>query len=196
MARPKRDANGVCTDYKCRYCGICERLNTEKCCRSVNKYQKKIAEWLGWCSMVAADVVGIDCSISALKKRRQALLDGLGEDDLYRVDTLVSNMKQTPGIKVRFMHDGVERSCFECVYCEKSLNEDPCRNCLGERSYSDKIYPSARNFQPKDRSKEIACKELSEKHRHVFDELLRDVDSSNISVCEVIAYMLEDLGAK
>lgn len=206
MARQNRDANGVCTDYKCRYCGLCERLNTEKCCRSLPEYQKKIEAWDRKMKRIAAEVVAITMAETELKSIRSSILDKLRGVDLDRVCRLKEIAERRPGIRIRFMKDGVEQSCFNCVHCNKTFEDEPCRNCLGgAERYTNVIpdpsgqferYEYASHFEPKNQDREAVIRELAERYRPMVEGIKKDAKSKNVSVYEILAYMIGDFGAK
>ena len=200
MGRKLVDADGVCTDYKNMYCGICNRLNTAKCCRAVPKYQKRIDSWNRKMKKVSGEVTGITLAIKALTSIREDMLSKLSGSDLDRVEKLVEIAKRTPGIGIRFMHDGVERSCFDCVHCDKTFSDEPCNKCLGgaerwEKQIIDprlryETYEYASNFEPKARDKEIAIQELVEKYRTVLKSIKNDAEAKGVSVYEILAHLL------
>ena len=200
MGRQMVDADGICTDYKNMYCGICNRLNTAECCRAVPKYQKKINSWNRKMKKVSGEVTGITLAIGALTSIREKTLGKLSGSDLDRVEKLVELAKRKPGFGIRFMHDGVEHSCFDCVHCDKSFREEPCHKCLGgaergvKQLFEDDMqfehYEYASNFEPKAREKEIAIQELVEKHISALKSIEKDATAKGVSMYEILAHLL------
>ena len=201
MKKAKIDADGICVDYKRFECAFCVRRNSTTCCRSVPKYQKRIDSWNTKMKKVSGEVTGITLSIKALTSIQEEMLSKLSGPDLDRVNTLNNIAKRRPGFGIRFMHDGVERSCFDCVHCEKTFQDEPCRKCLGgaERGVKQifspglryETYEYASNFEPKAREKEIAIQALVEKYRTVFASIKTDAADKGVSIYELLAHLLQ-----
>ena len=200
MKKPKVDSNGVCIDFKNPYCGMCNRLNSDKCCRTVPSYKQKIDAWNQRMKKISGEVTGITLAIGALEDTRQQILGKLHGSDLDRIEKLVEIAKRKPGFGIRFMYDGAERSCFDCVHCEKSFVEEPCHKCLGgaERGIKQinapgsqfETYEYASHFEPKQSDRDIAVQKLAKQYHKVFKSIKKDAIANGVSMYEILAHLI------